>query len=524
MRRTIAHVQWLAAAGFAALATPAMARGVADDVGLIDLVNRLGAKNVPTGTGVVVGQIEAAESPGNYGPNQAHPEFTGKTFIAQSGSPGNSGHATLVGQNFFGTATSIAPDIATIYLYEAGSWATGGLLRTGQGVGTPPLITPGGIKFFNNSWIGSFGSTATDGDCIRRADFVIDRDDVLIINGTNNGGPQSPLMTFTYNGISVGLVNGTHTSGPVPAGYDGAGRMKPEIVAPSSATSFATPIVDAAGALLVETVNSNPDLSANLNAKRSESLKAILLGGGNHRPGWSNNPFTSGPSRGIASAPLDPVFGVDVVNIDRSHLILTGLEQNGTMTVPGSTTIKRRGWDLITMPPLSSRYYRFRVGAAADQVSILTTWHRTVAPTNMSSWNSANFTLTLWRVDGAGQLATLVGDPGLPYFTGGNVVSQSPIDNIEHLFINGLAIGDYVIELKRVDSLSPNWDAAISWLLPKRSGDVNEDGKVDVDDLLGIINGWGLCPEPCLPSCPADLTGNCIVDVDDLLLVINNWG
>jgi hypothetical protein len=58
-------------------------------------------------------------------------------------------------------------------------------------------------------------------------------------------------------------------------------------------------------------------------------------------------------------------------------------------------------------------------------------------------------------------------------------------------------------------------------------GDVNDDGVVNVDDLLGVINAWGLCPAP--PAfCPADVAvppiGDGVINVDDLLAVINNWG
>lgn len=42
---------------------------------------------------------------------------------------------------------------------------------------------------------------------------------------------------------------------------------------------------------------------------------------------------------------------------------------------------------------------------------------------------------------------------------------------------------------------------------------------VDVDDLLSIINAWGLTGER-----PEDVTDNNVVDVDDLLEVINAWG
>ena len=60
------------------------------------------------------------------------------------------------------------------------------------------------------------------------------------------------------------------------------------------------------------------------------------------------------------------------------------------------------------------------------------------------------------------------------------------------------------------------------------AGDVNGDGIVNVDDLLAVINAWGVCPKPPA-ACPADIAppgppqGNGVVNVDDLLAVINNW-
>jgi hypothetical protein len=515
----------LAAAGLLAVSQQAQAFGVADDVGLNDLIARLGAANTPTGDGVVVAQVEAPEGV-NYGPNQALPDFTGKTFTAMSGAPGNSGHATLVAQNMYGsgngiiTPPSIAPGVATIFLYEANGWIGDDYLNAGIMPFQVPLITPGGIKFINNSWIGSAGGATND--ILRRADFAADRDEVLIISGVNNGGAQQPLMCHSYNGLSVGLMGGGHTSGPTGGGVDGAGRMKPEIVAPGGLTSFATPIVDAAGSLVMQTINDDPVLSLNVNAKRIETLKAVLLGGANHRAGWSNNPATSGPNRGITATPLDPVFGADLVNVNTSHRIITTAEQNGPITIPEAANIINRGWDLAHVPQLGKRYWRFHVGEVADKVSILATWNRMVA-SNMASFNVANMTLTLWRVDEKGQLATLVGDPGLPYFSGGNVVSQSGVDNIEHLFITGLQPGDYVIELKRLEGLVGNWDAGVAWLLPQRAGDIDGDGFVNIDDLLAVIGSWGACPDPCLPHCPADVVPDCTVDVNDLLTVINFW-
>jgi hypothetical protein len=51
------------------------------------------------------------------------------------------------------------------------------------------------------------------------------------------------------------------------------------------------------------------------------------------------------------------------------------------------------------------------------------------------------------------------------------------------------------------------------------------NGVVDVDDLLAVINNWGGCKDP--DGCVADMSpvgGNGVIDVDDLLLVINSWG
>ena len=51
------------------------------------------------------------------------------------------------------------------------------------------------------------------------------------------------------------------------------------------------------------------------------------------------------------------------------------------------------------------------------------------------------------------------------------------------------------------------------------TGDANGDGTVGVDDLLIVIQDWGICV-----ICDGDLNGDGYVNVNDLLLVLANWG
>ncbi|TVQ54741.1 MAG: hypothetical protein EA377_04850 [Phycisphaerales bacterium] len=53
-------------------------------------------------------------------------------------------------------------------------------------------------------------------------------------------------------------------------------------------------------------------------------------------------------------------------------------------------------------------------------------------------------------------------------------------------------------------------------------GDLNDDGVVNVFDLLILLGEWGPCADP--NACPADLNNSGGVDVFDLLLLLSNWG
>jgi hypothetical protein len=504
-------------------ALSAVANALGDEVGFEELLARLGA-GAPTGSSVSVAQVEAQESAGNFGPNRTLGEFSGKTFTDMSGPSGASGHATFVGQNFYGSSTSIARGVLRIWTYEAASFAQGASLNVGNAAALPQT-PPGGaqpVRVFNHSWIGSFGTASLDNEVLRRADFAMNRDDTLYVCGENNGaGSQmQPLMSMCYNGIAVGLTSGGHSAGDVPAGIDGSGRMKPELVAPGQFTSFSTPVVSAAAALLYDAATAG-SAATNANRRKGVTVKSALLCGATHAASWSNQAPATGPSRGITSKPLDPVYGCGTVNVDRSHRIITAGEALGASSPAGAIVANSQplvAWDWENFTQSFQRHYRLEVPVQCD-ASFLVAWNRSP----LAQWSGGvapatlNLRLELRRVS-AGAAASITGDAGLGVFAGGNVLSQSAVDNVEHLYVRGLQPGSYVLSVTRDDSQSISAGAAVAWFIdvPAVLGDLDGNGLVNGADLGLLLGAWGTAG-------PGDLNGDGIVNGADLGLLLGAW-
>jgi hypothetical protein len=445
----------LAALSLLVSAAPAFAQTTQDETGHSALVERIGLAAVPTGAGVIAGQVEAS-APG-YMPDANHPEFVGKTFNSLSSGAAISGHATVVGQFLYGIFTSIAPGIAQVDCYEASQWLSTGFLN-GTGP-TPPKI--GAFKVLNHSWIGGGASPTA---VLRKLDYAIENQGYVVCVGVNNGtGPLDvELLSHGYNLLSVGRSDGAHHAGGTLAGTDGPGRMKPEIVGPAGATSFSTPLITGAAALLVGTARSHPALILDPEAERPETIKAALMAGAEHRAGWSNGAPSSGPARGATATPLDALWGADEVDVNRSHWILTGGAVPAASDPALASPAPSAAWERFEIGSGEERYWRLDVAQTSPHASVLLTWNR-VAVLSPSSWSMPQLELELFRLDN-GQLVSLVGDAGLLWFSAGNVASTSAVDNLEHLYIQGLAPGSYVLEVRRGgDAIVAAWPAVIAW-------------------------------------------------------------
>ena len=383
------------------------------DIGWTKLQAELGGA-LPTGAGVAVSQVEAQENPGVYGPETASAEFTGKTFTFKSGASGVSGHATTVAGYYYGLTGSIAPGIATIDVYEADNWIGTGFLR--RTTAFAPRAETRAIQ--SHSWVGSFGGDGTaDVEVLRRFDSAIQASEFLGVIGLNNAsqGNLPALLAGCYNGISVGRSDGIHSYGTNTA--DGSGRTKPEVVAPFDATSWATPTVSSAAALLRQ--------NAPTNGRKVVALKSMLLAGATKTqfPGWSRT----------ITRPIDTIYGAGQLNVYRSYHILNAGQQAASSTASVGT----RGWDFNTTTAGGRRYFfDIAAGNTAPGLSALVTWNRTIGGVWPSATTStlANVTLKLYAATG---------------FTTGALLdsSESAVDNVEHIYQPALSPGRYALEV-----------------------------------------------------------------------------
>lgn len=407
--------------------------------------NQLAAEiggSLEDGTGIRVGLVETI-SGSAYLPDAASPHFSGKTITDGTGTnSGANSHASTVGTRFFSNTTSYAPGITDITGYEANDWVDNVLGFTG---GVAPETQ--NFSVMNHSYIGN----PSDADAVeksRRFDFVADRDNVSMIVAVNNaveGGVnnQPKLFMQTYNSITVGLTGGDHSYGSTT--LNGSGRQKPDIVAPegttfaNSYTSFSTPQVASAAALLRHK-------GANMgggNAIQNEVTKAVLMAGAtkDEFAGWSNT----------STQPLDAQFGAGELNVYNSYKILDGGEFDGSLTQPAAN-VDSLGWDYADSITTGQQlFYNLDFTSAQTDASILLTWNAEVSDAvgdlDYDTLTLANLDLKFYD-SSMSFMGSLVGE------------SISTIDNVEHLYFENLAAGQYTIAVENVSGAT---DFALGW-------------------------------------------------------------
>ena len=452
MRRWAGRQRWILGAGMGLGCLLGGALPVWADwrteVGEDDLALFLAAAPPSDGAGIVVEQVEATSNGTNdYLPQDPTTattvftgtgEFAGKSFTQISGTGSKSAHAARVGGYFFGLGGSLASGVVTVGNQSAGGFIflTLGTPYFNETNPVPELETPRQValtqaRVQSHAYVGTAANLEPDelADMSARFDYFVEASSVLAIVGLNNGSSSSPppLWNSAYNALSVGLSSGAHSSGDTVSGFVGAGRVKPDLVAPMTATSWSTGAVASAATILHGTIDA---LGLDPLARRPEVLKAILLAGA------AKTPF---PDWNQSLQTLDSHFGAGELDLVATHRILAADRQPGLETP--SAGLARRGWDGQTVTDAAPLIYPFTIPAEGlgAEFSAALCWHRTVQ--EIQSGNGPNATYT-YAPDPLADLALELHDAN-----GLVARSDSAVDNVEHLYQRFLPPGDYQLRV-----------------------------------------------------------------------------
>lgn len=436
----------------AALVLPAAA-GLKEDSGWTELQARLGA-NMPTGAGIDVLHVEYSNSmAGNRYVAPVHPPFTpppsstsflaagdyaGKTFTLFSPSLGtSSSHARGVAGGWYHLTTGLSPGVTTVHCLLTNDFYSRVFGETLDEITTAPIQ--------NHSWIQGGAASEELRDFLRKYDqYLVDHGAIAMVGLANYDTPWvsgiPPALPPAYHVLSVGRSDGLHKTGTTPAGLDGTGRMKPDLVSvgspPDQATSWSTGAVSGIVTLLWQgLVEESP---AVVGSHRAMAAKALAIAGADKSkfPLWQ---------RASAATPYDATWGAGEADILRSWEILSG-------GIAGPGLITSHGWESQTPPPgPSTRTRAFTVPSGKFATfSCALVWNRTFDEVTGDP-SLRDLGLVLRRV--SAPAATID-------------TSNSTVDNVEYLHRYHLPAGSYEFDVTNLDETAH----AIAWHLSLTDG------------------------------------------------------
>ena len=428
-------IAWVADVPQAALAD-------SDEPGVEQLIDldvaraRLGDA-LPTGRGVVMGHVEGHN--GKYMPNVERNRFQGVTFVPRSGDSEPMGHAQATASIIYGRH-GLAPGVETVHSFSTTGWLSTQYLYTGM----PRQPGSDRIDVLNHSWIAHEQEHTLE--MLHRTDAAVDRLDAIIVGGVNNRrGTRVPaLMASGYNVIAVGAHRGTSSGGFTR--FDGEGRAKPDIAGPRDLTSFATPVVSAVAAILVEAANALEPAEDAARARRAPTIKAALMAGATKPWNW----------RQRDGRPLDEYLGAGVVNVDQSLRIL-----DAGPVAPEQSHVGY-GWDFREIERDGAVVYELQADEPVGELSAVLTWHRRVStrlarhpatrrPALALEPRLARMELELVYIAPDGREGVIA-------------ESRSAIDNVQHVYLEDAPPGRYRLRVIRLDDEHEEaWEYAVAW-------------------------------------------------------------
>ena len=411
------------------------------------------------GSGIPVAQVEADTSvhpdPSYFEVNptnavQAPGVFT---YISASGGAAGftnavgleSGHADTVACCFYGINSGIATNVAHVFNYDATYY-----IYQVVGGGQPA----NGERIVNQSF--TLGTEGSQAQFDSMYDNFEENHNTLFVSavgaGPNNVQPCAPGTA--YNCISVGAYqNGSFDSNIGPTADNG--RCKPDITAIAGATSFSTPQVSGAAAILMQAALRGDGGSDTNSAFNNRTIKALLLNGAVKPSGWTNSSLS----------PLDARYGSGVVNIYNSYRLLAAGKQSSIASslVPsgnphppiGSVANEPdwSGWDFNTNSSSTNTdsichyYFNLTNSLPREQFTLTTTlvWNRHIHQSVVN-----NLALYLYNCANSNVVAC----------------STSLVDNVQHIYLPVLNPGRYDLQVWKAGGtniVSTAEPYALSW-------------------------------------------------------------
>lgn len=403
------------------------------------------------GSGIRVAQPEASGPGLNF---EVNPNIVGQPtnlftyysslgsaigFTNSVGTP--SDHADAVGGFFYGLPGGVATNVAHVDNFDADYFVNNYVVSN---------LTVLDDVVVNQSFTFNPLSVGDQQAVDSAYDDYAESFGTLFVSAANNIGNSAVVCApgTAYNCISVGAyANGTYYNSIGPTIDNG--RCKPDLTAPSGLTSFSTPQVAGAVALLMQAALRGDGGGETNAAFDMRTIKALLLNGAIKPAGWTN----------LNSAPLDARYGAGVLNVFNAYEQLAGGKQKacasnsvavGAAHPPlavTNTVSSGSGWNWQTLASsaASDAVNHYFFNASNGIVTATLVWNRQLGETNIND-------LDLFLVNAAN--GSLV------------ACSTSRVDNVEHLFVPQLAAGRYDLQVLKNGGMNVVSDAetyALAW-------------------------------------------------------------
>ncbi len=361
---------------------------------------------------------------------------------------------------------------------------------------------------------------------------------VGVVDSVHTGNVETDLAHFS-------LAYPEHSS----LGPTADGRCKPDIVAPGNSlaasandtesyeltgnwSSYSTPVAAGTVGLLIQKARQDPALSLVVSPHGGNCLmKAILLNSATKLPYWHKGQLQDDDDHIV---PLDYIQGAGMLNaLGAYNQLIAGRDEPGNVSMTG--------WDLNLLDKNgnSAKVYRFTITKPADKLIAATVaWnrhYRGVYPFGPMPEKDADLRLELWAVDPAHS----DNDYLLDY-------SDSSIDNVEHIYCRAdakytnyeIVISFSVAGTAKDESFSDDGDPqqtdlmqryGLAWNVSEGHGsdsifwhDLNADGIVNGLDLAVLLDNWVAGVKSPGNYMLGDINTDGRIDVNDLQVFIDH--